>query len=188
MSPDELANWRIRLGQLGGVLFLFLAQPRLRLLFLAGFLIALLGEAVRLWAAGTIKKNKELAREGPYALVRHPLYLGSFLIVAGLTLASFNPYRFFRTLAVWALALGGFAWLYRRKMADEEAKISQLFGAEFEGYRRSTPMFWPDFRNKAALRGGVFDLGQALKNREHHAVFGVLGVAAVLWMKLIYQL
>ncbi|MGH8104132.1 MAG: methyltransferase family protein, partial [bacterium] len=37
------------------------------------------GAALRIWAAGTIKKQQTLAQEGPYALMRHPLYFGSFL-------------------------------------------------------------------------------------------------------------
>jgi protein-S-isoprenylcysteine O-methyltransferase Ste14 len=188
MTADQLAKMRIRLGQVGGILFVYLAQPRLRLLFLAGFLLALAGEALRLWAAGTIKKNKELATDGPYALVRHPLYLGSFLIAAGFTLASFNPYRPFRTAGVWALALGGFAWVYRRKMADEEVKIAGLFGADYERYRAGTPMFWPDWKRRSAIRRVEFDPALAFKHKEHHTIAGLLGLAAVLWMKLIYQL
>lgn len=187
MRAETLARWRITLGQAGGILLVLLAQPRLRWLFLLGFAVSCAGEALRVWAAGTIKKNRELATDGPYALVRHPLYLGSFLIVCGLALACLNPFKPGRTALVWALALGGFAGVYRRKMADEEAKIAGLFGAAYEAYRARTPRFWPD-RLPAALRGAAFDPALALKHREHHALFGLLGVAAILWMKLIYQL
>ncbi|MCU0990557.1 MAG: hypothetical protein MUE63_13455 [Xanthomonadales bacterium] len=49
---------------------------------LAGFVIAALGQAWRIYAAGVIYKNKRLATTGAYSLVRHPLYLGNFLILA----------------------------------------------------------------------------------------------------------
>lgn len=41
------------------------------------------GLLLRSWAAGVIEKQSVLAVTGPYALVRHPLYLGSFLIALG---------------------------------------------------------------------------------------------------------
>src|SRR5262245_7484852 len=52
-----------------------------------GLMIAGLGEALRIWAAGHLVKNKELSRGGPYAHVRNPLYLGTLLIVAGFGVA-----------------------------------------------------------------------------------------------------
>jgi protein-S-isoprenylcysteine O-methyltransferase Ste14 len=189
LDPGMLARLRIRLGWLGGLFFLYLAQPRFRLIFLFGFLAALVGQALRLWAAGTIKKDRELAREGPYGLVRHPLYFGSFLIVAGFCLASFNPYHWLRMLILWAASLGGFAWLYRQKMADEERSLREDFGESYVRYAEATPAFWPDLKRISERRLGPFDWTLALqKNREHHAVLGILGVAAILWMKLIYQL
>lgn len=187
MTSEQLAKWRIRMGWMGGLAFLFLAQPRLRWIFGLGFLLAVAGEGLRIWAAGTIKKNKALATDGPYSVVRHPLYLGSFLIAAGFALASFNPWHPFRTALVWALAFGGFAWVYRRKMADEESKIHELFGADFERWRERTPMFWPALK-KGAVRPAPFDAALALKHREHHTIAGMLAIAAFLWMKLVYQL
>ena len=55
-----------------------------------GLLIALAGQLFRIFAAGTIFKNKELASDGAYSLVRHPLYLGNILILGGFSLASGN--------------------------------------------------------------------------------------------------
>src|SRR6478609_1801024 len=46
-----------------------------------GELLILCGLLIRAWAAGTLKKQKQLATTGPYALVRHPLYLGSVLMM-----------------------------------------------------------------------------------------------------------
>jgi len=57
---------------------------------LAGFIIAALGQVWRIYAAGVIYKNKRLATTGAYSLVRHPLYFGNFLILAGFTLACAN--------------------------------------------------------------------------------------------------
>ena len=41
---------------------------------------------LRAWAAGHLAKNSQLARSGPYASVRNPLYIGTLLVAAGLVL------------------------------------------------------------------------------------------------------
>src|ERR1700679_3661170 len=46
-----------------------------------GFIIA--GALIRLWSNGYAIKNDKLTPSGPYAFVRNPLYLGTFLIAIG---------------------------------------------------------------------------------------------------------
>ena len=57
-----------------------------------GLALVVVGQVFRIYAAGYIFKNKQLASTGPYSLVRHPLYLGNFIILIGFTLASANLY------------------------------------------------------------------------------------------------
>ena len=64
-----------------------LGQPEQTLLYV-GAGIAAAGTLVRLWASGHVMKNKELATDGPYAFVRHPLYVGNILLLIGFSLAS----------------------------------------------------------------------------------------------------
>ena len=52
-----------------------------------GLAIAFVGALVRLYASGFIVKNQELATDGPYRFVRHPLYTGNILLVVGFALA-----------------------------------------------------------------------------------------------------
>ena len=68
-----------------------LARPRPWSLA-AGLALGLLGEAMRLWAAGHIEKTRVLATGGPYAHTRNPLYLGSTLMAAGIALAAATPW------------------------------------------------------------------------------------------------
>ena len=75
------------LGFLCGAAFIFFARPTPRAL-LIGASVSLLGLALRAWAAGHIRKNAQLATSGPYAFTRNPLYLGSFLLGLGFTIAS----------------------------------------------------------------------------------------------------
>ena len=82
-----LARRRVALGFLSAVAAIVLATPTTRSLAV-GFLIALAGEAVRIWAAGHLEKSREVTRSGPYRWTRHPLYLGSSLLAVGVIVAS----------------------------------------------------------------------------------------------------
>ncbi len=121
--------------------------------FRLGAVLVLLGEAVRVWADGyvghlkvnatdgkaTTPKIGHLITGGPYAYVRHPLYVGSFLIGAGFCVATASV-----PMAIGGLVL--FIVLYGRKAASEEALIRQEWGAEHEAYCRSVPRWWPTWR------------------------------------------
>jgi len=50
---------------------------------LLGLGLVFSGLALRSWAAGTLHKRTELTMSGPYGLVRHPLYIGSFMMMVG---------------------------------------------------------------------------------------------------------
>src|SRR5689334_9344828 len=69
---------RTLLIQLTTLALLATARPQPSL-FAFGLALAVLAEAWRIWAAGTIHKVEELTTGGPYAHVRHPLYVGSFV-------------------------------------------------------------------------------------------------------------
>src|SRR5262245_55982943 len=56
----------------------------LKVLFGLGLVLG--GLALRSWAAGTLHKRRILTTTGPYGLVRHPLYVGSFMMMIGFCL------------------------------------------------------------------------------------------------------
>lgn len=83
----------------------------------------------RNWSAVvTIKQDHELIRSGPYALVRHPIYTGMLLGIAGTALA-FDQVR---SLLAFVLVTIGF-WL---KTRTEESFMIQQFGDQYRRYRR----------------------------------------------------
>ncbi len=84
-----LARWRVSLGFMFAALVLWLATPTLRSLVIGGA-IAILGESIRVWAAGHLEKSKEVTSSGPYRYTRHPLYLGSSLIGIGMAVVANN--------------------------------------------------------------------------------------------------
>ena len=118
-----------------------------------GLVIILLGEALRLWANGYVGHVKvnwtqrsrgdakigHLITAGPYAHVRHPLYVGTFLIGAGFCAMVGN---------LWLIlgALGFFFFVYRKKAAREEALIRHEWGEEYDRYARAVPRWFPTWR------------------------------------------
>jgi protein-S-isoprenylcysteine O-methyltransferase Ste14 len=86
-------------------------------------------------SAVTIKMDHTLIRSGPYRFVRHPIYSGLLLAVAGTALARGRP------IGVIAIAL---FWLaFRIKLQLEEEFMRKTFGAEYDLYASSTGALVP---------------------------------------------
>ena len=175
-----IQRWRVPLGFLCAAAFLFFAQPTPRAL-LIGASVSLLGLALRAWAAGHIRKNAELATSGPYAFTRNPLYLGSFLLGLGFTIASG---RLVLGLLFAALFLG----IYLPVMRVEASTMATLFGKDFETYRKAVPLFFPrlmPFRqNESAVNR--FDGRLYLRYREYRAALGLVVAWGLLLIKTYY--
>ena len=125
--------------------------------FFCGLPFVLFGEYIRILSAGIIKKNEVLAKEGTYALCRHPLYFGSFLISFGLTIMSNN-------LFIYAYFAIFFPLFYIPTILKEEKFLKSKFGNEFENYRRNVPVFFPKLKPFGFKN---FSFHQFKKNKEH---------------------
>ena len=113
--------------------------------------VSLLGLAVRIITVGqtprgtsgrNIKRQRAetLNTTGIYSLVRHPLYLGNFIIWLGIAL-------FLESLWCVLLFLLLFWLYYERIMFAEEVFLRQKFGSVFLDWSSNTPAFFPRFRN-----------------------------------------
>jgi len=168
---------RVPLGFIFAVVFVVFSRPT-PLMLLVGGTVAVIGLAIRAWASGHIQKAKVLATSGPYGYTRNPLYLGSFVLGVGFTIAA----------GVWWLALifvALYLGIYLPVMRVEEDDISRIFGPEFDEYRRDVPMFLPRFKvwQRTAKR---FDLALYLRYREYRASIGALIAMALLAAKSWY--
>jgi protein-S-isoprenylcysteine O-methyltransferase Ste14 len=144
---------------------------------LAGFAMAAAGQAFRIFAAGTIFKNRQLATSGAYALVRHPLYLGNILILGGFVLASANLWV---ALAVLVFFL---VW-YPAAVAYEDGKLERLFEDEWRDWRARTGAVFPrgvDWRGLAAARWQARQ--SLLRNGELPITIYLLACGAWLWFR-----
>jgi protein-S-isoprenylcysteine O-methyltransferase Ste14 len=161
----RVARLRVTIGFVSSILVLWLAHPTARSLT-TGAVVAAIGEAVRVWAAGHLEKGREVTRSGPYAFTRHPLYLGSSLIGIGLAIAS-------DSLAVAVLVVAYLAITLTAAIRTEEAHLTDKFGAAYPAYREG--------RGASERRG--FSFARAIRNREYRAILGLLFVMVVLAWK-----
>jgi protein-S-isoprenylcysteine O-methyltransferase Ste14 len=169
----------VPLGFLCGAVFILFARPT-PMALLSGASVSLLGLALRAWAAGHIRKNAQLATSGPYAFTRNPLYLGSFLLGLGFTIASGR-------LLLALLFAGLFLGIYLPVMRVEASTMAQLFGEDFERYRQSVPLFFPrltPFRQGAGAN--KFDGTLYLRYREYRAALGLVAAWGLLLIKTYY--
>lgn len=81
-------------------------------------------------------EGHELIREGPYAVVRNPIYLGMF----GLMMATGLAYTTW-----WAglTAVVSFLVGNQIRIHSEEKLLHETFGAEFDEYAVRVPAFFP---------------------------------------------
>ncbi len=138
------------------------------------WLLVLAGLALRSSAAGVLHKSQTLAQYGPYAVCRHPLYLGSLLIFLGIVM-------FFRERAAWLLlCLSPLLLPYITAIRLEELKLSNRFGAAWTSYIRRG---WVEslLQQRPAEVAG-WSLAVWWKNREYRLWIGV--AAGLLAMQL----
>ncbi|MGE3274364.1 MAG: isoprenylcysteine carboxylmethyltransferase family protein [Vicinamibacterales bacterium] len=161
-----LARWRVTMGFVCGAVVLGLATPTVVSLAL-GAVVALVGEAVRLWAAGHLEKSREVTSSGPYRFTRHPLYVGTSIIAVGVVVAANHP--------VAAILVGLYLGLtISAAVRAEEAHLREKFGGAYDAYaerrgpRVERPWSW----------------ARARFNREHHTMAGVAGALALLALKM----
>lgn len=138
--------------ELAAIVGFFFVRGRWRLLpdqdeplALAGGLLALTGALLAAWTRSTlgalfsphlgVQEEHRLITTGPFAIVRHPMYLGIIEYIAGSAL-------FFHDLALLLLA-ALFILFFSVQLRQEERLFRAHFGEEWEAYRARTPALMP---------------------------------------------
>jgi protein-S-isoprenylcysteine O-methyltransferase Ste14 len=177
----------VPLGFLVGAVFIVFAEP-FGLTLAVGGAVAVVGLLVRAWAAGHIRKNAQLATSGPYAFTRNPLYLGSFLLGLGFTIAAGQPRLLggeWATLVFGGLFAALFLGIYLPVMRVEAATMAELFGEDYSRYARAVPLFFPrptPYRD-GAKEGVRFDASLYMRYREYRAALGLVAAWGLLALK-----
>ena len=138
-------------------------------------LISFIGIAIRSYTIGTTPSGtsgrntdkqvaKSLNTKGIYSIVRHPLYLGNYLMWLGLLIFIGDvPFLITTSLIYWLY--------YERIMYAEERFLEREFGQTFIDWSLKVPAFWPKF--KQFEKGDMeFHIKSALR-REYSGLFNI---------------
>ena len=133
-------------GLISGFSKLFFPGGRTNRVFVIGFVIIILGLALRIWAVWALgtsfrttvetHENQRVKLDGPYKLIRHPSYSGLLLIACGYGIAVQN----WLSLVV-AIGLPLAALLYRIHV--EETLLVKSLGTEYREYQKRTKRLIP---------------------------------------------
>src|SRR5690242_2222487 len=122
LSAASLAATAAVLLLMGGAIGLFAASSR---------------ELGRNWSlVARMRSDHELVRTGPYARVRHPIYLGMLLFLLALAVALGHWLQLILAIPVFLIGTA-----IRTRL--EDGLLEQQFGEKFRDYRGSTPALIP---------------------------------------------
>ena len=157
-----------------------LGDPDRTLLYI-GSVVATFGALIRLWASGHVKKNKVLATDGPYAYVRHPLYVGNILLLVGYSIAASQVWPF---IVMIALLL----FYYPPTISYEDNKLHQYFGEAWEQWSKNTYALIPTLPKRspseADQTGSSWSFKQSLlQNGEPIIIAYLIGCMYLLYTK-----
>ena len=142
----------------------------------AGLGLAVVGQVWRIYAAGVIYKNRQLATTGAYSLVRHPLYLGNLLILAGFLFASGH-------LVVILAGIAFFAFYYPAAVRYEDAKLERIFEQDWRDWSGVTPAVFPRSLRWRGSPDAQWNARQSLI-RNGELIISVYLVGCAVWLCL----
>lgn len=150
-----------------------------------GLALCVVGAALRfvtiaLVPPGTSANNrvpaaKALNTGGPYAVLRHPLYLANAHLVAGLLFIANAPWAY-------ALGVGYFFVAYAFIIRTEDRLLARLFGAEWRAWAARVPAFFPKRSALPRAFAGPFAWKRAaLREVNTLVAWGVGAVLLIGW-------
>ena len=156
--------------------------------FWTGVAFLILSQWVRIWAAGHLVKNKVLTVTGPYAYVKNPLYIGTFLGMIGFAFVAWGDehYPWYFRYANWmALGLGVLVFLayyipYKKKREGD--RLHDIFGEAWDHYDKSVPDYIPKLTRYEKAENHPWSWAATCENSEQWTPLAIAaGLAAVLW-------
>ena len=176
----DLRRLRLRAVWLLIIPFYIYATPTTTLMWW-GAGVSTAGLALRARAAGSIWKDRKLATTGPYAHTRHPLYMGSFMLGTGVTIAG----------GQWLFGVAFLAFffsMYRATVVRETRELEARFGESYRIYTEQVPSVLPRITaygggGSDSSKGG-FERARYMRNREWEAALGAVAAFGLLALKL----
>jgi protein-S-isoprenylcysteine O-methyltransferase Ste14 len=185
VSPRQLSTFAVV------ATLLWIARPQ-PVTYEIGCVLAVLGILIRVWGCGHLRKNQDVVTSGPYAHVKNPLYVGTFLLAVGGVLAVGSPQM--PSLLAWVLIgplflLSWFGYYLPKKQRVEGERLRKHFGEAYEEYDRAVPAFVPSLRRYAKASAARWSWQTFRSNHELGLDVLLLAMFAVMpyargWMGL----
>ena len=156
----------------GAFLLLLFAKPEL-IGIVVGMILIMMGEAIRIWAAGHLRKNEFLTVTGPYAYVKNPLYIGTILITAGFCIFADN---------IYLLAAATFSFCFHYipyKKRVEGDRLKRIFGSQYVDYDERVPEYiprWTPYSKEKAR----WQFNNFIENSEENPLILIAGIVLIL--------
>jgi protein-S-isoprenylcysteine O-methyltransferase Ste14 len=188
-SLENDGNWLFkRRGQIPVILFLLaipavyvtnydhMGATRITIVNYTAAILSILGAIVRAYTIGTTPRGtsgrntekqvaESLNTSGIYSVVRHPLYLGNYLMWIGIVLFTQN----FEFVIIVSLLY----WIYyERIMFAEERFLESKFGEVYLDWSKKAPAFIPNF-SKFRPSDTSFSLKSVLR-REYSGILATV--------------
>jgi len=158
---------------IGALLLVIFAKPNLPGM-IVGIILIIIGEGIRIWAAGHLQKNDILTVTGPYAYVKNPLYIGSILITTGFCILADNIY-----LLAAATFMFCFHYIPYKKRVEGD-RLRKIFGSQFEDYDQKVLDYIPR-RTPYSSQKNPWRFGSFIENSEEGILMIVVaGILLIL--------
>lgn len=166
------------------LMFLFINPTALSIA--AGFVIMVCGEIIRIWAvsyAGSETRTtggvggSKLVTQGPYSVIRNPLYAGNVIIYTGVGIMSMALFPWLQIIAFIY-----FIFQYYCIIINEEEYLEKSFPDSFPVYKKFVNRIVPSFRKLPddIKSDTVFDLKKGLKSEKRTLTSFLLIVLLIL--------
>ncbi|MFN8154571.1 MAG: isoprenylcysteine carboxylmethyltransferase family protein [Bacteroidia bacterium] len=198
---ESQGNWLFRYrGQLPLILFLLVIPVMIytapvnlepsssNLWTLMAIAISVLGAVVRAYTIGTTPRGtsgrntknqvaEQLNTTGIYSTVRHPLYLGNYLMWIGIVIYTFDP--------VFTISVSLLYWIYyERIMMAEERFLIGKFGDSYYAWADKTPAFFPRL-SSFTTPSETFSLRSVFRREYSGWLATVVGFAYVDFLRVL---
>ena len=142
-----------------GAYVIFFAIPDDKSL-LIGIWFIIPGLLIRLWSNGYIMKSQKLTTCGPYRFVRHPLYLGTTLLIIGFIIM-------LRVYAIGILSIVIISIIYCKTIRKEEKMLGDKFKKEWFNYQKKVRAIIPMLHPYQGADKWPFSFKRLVKSQEY---------------------
>lgn len=187
-----LFHYRNGLFPLVYVLLFFKSHPVMtdyRLAALLGFMVALTGQLLRVVTIGLeyiIRGGRDrqvyaekLVQGGMFAHCRNPLYVGNFVILMGVGIAS-------NSILFLGIGIPFFAFAYWAIIAAEESYLRNKFGKEFDDYCARVNRLIPSFSGIGRMLRGMRFNWRRLITAEYGSAYIWLAAITLVTLKNVW--